>query len=187
MVEGYSQWLFGLNMTRKCNHLHIADNRIQLPVNYGVQDFLSLIDSDTHSFIPLNRLFPATQNSAQSESVHISVASLVGYHASSSSDSNSLARPLRYIAHIIKRLHAHVCGLASYGDMRTLLQRNKLWNNDVKKILTTTVENCQSCIATAPPPSHGKVSITNINRNFNDVVCVDHFWLEETCCFHIMD
>lgn len=71
--------------------------------------------------------------------------------------------------------------------MRTILQRNNIWNSDVQHILSNTVEKCEHYIATAPPPSNRKVSIAGINPHFIDLICVDRFYIDELRLFHVMD
>lgn len=77
-----------------------------------------------------------------------------------------------------------MCGHASYGDMYTWLHRNKIWINDVKKILSSIVDRFYNCVASAPPLPNRKVSISGIHQKFNDGVCVDQFQLDKLCLFH---
>lgn len=49
------------------------------------------------------------------------------------------------------------------------------------------LETCYHCKATSAPVQSRKVSISSINRLFNDVVCIDHFFLDQVCVFHVMD
>lgn len=71
--------------------------------------------------------------------------------------------------------------------MRSLLQRNGIWKDDVIKILFSIVDRCSNCIASAPPPTDLKISIAGINRSFNDVVCAGHFLFDDLRLFHAMD
>lgn len=71
--------------------------------------------------------------------------------------------------------------------MKTLLQRNHIWDDDIQSQLSTVVEKCTPCIASSLPQSARKLSIFRINRQFNDLVLVDHFWLEEICLVLFMD
>lgn len=140
------------------------------------------------SFIPLNRFTNARPNPKTIQ--HRLITSLVGNSiAALKTDGpfHNLCRPLNEITRIIQRVHQHVCGHASYGDMKTLLQRNQMWNDDVQRYLASVIERCSSCIAAASPPSIRKISIAGINREFNDVVFIDHLWLDEICLLHVMD
>lgn len=40
---------------------------------------------------------------------------------------------------IIDKVHRHTCGISNYSDIRTLLQRNKLWNGGVRNFLVEII------------------------------------------------
>lgn len=183
VLEGSSQWVIGRNVTRSCNILHDMDNRIQFPKVHGIQDYITMCDSQTHSYITLERFtcVPSVTSGHSSNAVV-----LVGHQISTAVETPT-SRPLSELRRIVRRVHDHVCGDASYGNMRTLLQRNKIWNVEVQKLLSMIVEHCEHCIASSPPTSDRKVSISGINRGFNDVVCIDHFHLDDVRLFHVMD
>lgn len=94
----------------------------------------------------------------------------------------NLDRSLSAIYNIIIRVHNYVFGHVSYGDMRTLIERNHIWNSDIQKMLFNAVENCSYIIAAATTASNCVISIAGINQNSNDVTCEDHFRLT-TCAF----
>lgn len=71
--------------------------------------------------------------------------------------------------------------------MHTLLHRNLLWSEDLEERLLDAVERCLHCIADAPPASNRTVLVAEMNCQFSDSVCVDHFWFKHTCPFHIVD
>lgn len=79
-----------------------------------------------------------------------------------------------------------MCGHLTLGDLRTLLQWNRLLKHDVQNNLSITVEQCTGCTAGAPPALKRYVYIASIGRQFNEIVCVDHYWLDEVCPFHEM-
>ena len=150
----------------------INSNRILFPKVNGRQDSLKMIDNETHSFLSLSSF----TNSMNKQSINSNkVAALVSHSASSNLQ---LERPISELSRIVKRVHQHVCGHATYGDMKTLLIRNSIWNDEVQRLLADTVEKCENCIAASPPPTNRPVSITGINRQFNDLVCIDHFYLD---------
>ena len=76
---------------------------------------------------------------------------------------------------------------ATFSDMRTLLMRNGLWTNQVQHYLVHVVSSCTSCKASATPPPNRQVSLASLNRQLNEVVCVDHFHLDDVTLFHCMD
>lgn len=48
------------------------------------------------------------------------------------------------------------------------------------------IEKCIDCQAADIPPPNRKMYIGCMNNRFNDVVCVDHFYLERILIFHYM-
>lgn len=72
--------------------------------------------------------------------------------------------------------------------MRTVVERNGLWNNALQQYVTVTVKNCSTCIALPTPPPSRKVSLSTLSCNFNEVVEVDHFYLDHYVrLIHFMD
>lgn len=185
VVAGSSQWVVGRNVTRLYNHLNINNNRLQLPLMEGSHKYISLIYNETHRFITHNCFTgkPGTPSISNRPMVSLSGHSING----PTNFSMELSRPLSDVSRIVSMVNDHVCGHATYGDMRTLLQRNRLWNDYVQRVLATVVETCARCNADASPPLTGNVSISGSNRNFNDVVFIDPFWLDNICMFHMMD
>lgn len=85
------------------------------------------------------------------------------------------------------RVHNHGCGHATFSDIRTLLVRNKLWNDNVQKYIVKTMTEFQSCKASPPPPPSCRVSLASINRELDDVIRIDHFFLDTVTIFHMMN
>lgn len=71
--------------------------------------------------------------------------------------------------------------------MKTLLQRNNRWDDYVQRLLSSIVEKGSHFIASSPHPANRKVSIAGINPEFNDLVFIEHFWLDNICLIHFMD
>lgn len=88
---------------------------------------------------------------------------------------------------MVDKVHTHVCGRSNYQDIKLLLERKSMWNSDVKKYLATMLESCASCIAVKQPKSERSVSLSAMPRDFNQVVCIDHLFLDMFIVFHIMD
>lgn len=42
-------------------------------------------------------------------------------------------RPWKEVKLILDKLHKHVCGHATYSEIKPLLKRNNLWSNEAKK------------------------------------------------------
>lgn len=71
--------------------------------------------------------------------------------------------------------------------MRTLFQRNKLWSAQVQAYLTEIFNECNNFLASSTTQPNRTFSITTLDRDFNNFVCVDHFFLDEIILFHVMD
>lgn len=137
VVQGSSQWDIGRNITRACNHLQINHNRLQLPVFEDFnQDSIKTVDSDTHSYVLLNRFTGSVPKYITASSYLLTLTS--NYASINGNEITTPSRTLKEVRHIVRRIHEHVCGHAKYGDMKILLQRNKLWSNDTQKLLSST-------------------------------------------------
>lgn len=149
---------------------------MKVPFLDGIQETMSLIYKETHIFIALE-IF--TCHSGISSNSNRSIVSLAGNsvtHPSTNYSDMKLYRPLNEFSRVIPSVEdSFFCGHESYGDMRTFLQRNKIWNDDVQRIIAKSVEKFPSYIASVRPPSKRKVLIIGIKRNFNYVVFIDHF------------
>lgn len=97
------------------------------------------------------------------------------------------ARPWNQVKAIFDKVQSHVCGHGSLTDMSLLLQRKNLWTEPVADHVHQLIESCVSCRATAPPQPSRKVSISSLSRNFNEIVCVDHFYFDGVQLLHCMD
>ena len=96
-------------------------------------------------------------------------------------------RPWKDVKAIVDKVHPHVWGHSNYADMRVLLERNNLWNEQVEKYLPLVLERYPNCQTAALPKPARKVSLSSMTREFNKVVSVDHLFLGDNCAFHIMD
>ena len=78
---------------------------------------------------------------------------------------------------IVDKVYKHACGHLSLSDMKILLERNDLRTFEVAKYLNRVVDSCENCARTYEPKQARKVSLSSLNRSFNDLVCIDHFHL----------
>ena len=62
-----------------------------------------------------------------------------------------------------------------------------MWTAEVEKYLHRIISSCSDCAKTCEPKQVRKVSISSINRSFNDIVCIDHFHLGNLRMCHIVD
>lgn len=105
-----------------------------------------------------------------------------------SSSSNVLTkRSWPDIKAIIDRFHLHVCGHSDYSDMKTLLARNDLWNDNAQDYLKQIMSICRGCRSMTLPQPSRKVSLRSLDRTFNQVICIDHMYLGDQCTVHVMD
>lgn len=88
---------------------------------------------------------------------------------------------------IIEKVHNNLSGHSAYSEINVPLQRNGIWNDGVRKYLTEMLEKCQSRKTTSLPKQTRKFSLRSVNRSFNQDVCVNHIFFDETCVFHVMD
>lgn len=75
---------------------------------------------------------------------------------------------------IVDKVHRNTCGNSSYFDIRTILQRKKIWSDDGKHYLGDTNRKYISCIASSTQPQSRKVALGTMNRSVNDVFMIDH-------------
>lgn len=71
--------------------------------------------------------------------------------------------------------------------MQILLERNNLWNNDVRAYLYQVTETCPKCKVTSELKDMRKVSPYDLSSTFNDSVCIDQMVLENLIVFHIVE
>lgn len=174
IIEGSSQWVIGRNITQYCNILRVGKNVLELPSNGGS---ISLKNHDLHCFVPYS-IF-CTTIGKESESIMFCATATMGLVKE--------VRPWKELKAIVDKVHAHVCGHSNLTDIRILLERNAIWNEQVEKYVGSVLEECEHCRKTALPKSSRKVSISTMSRGFNKVICVDHMYLGDHCVMHIMD
>lgn len=88
---------------------------------------------------------------------------------------------------ILDKFRPHVFGHGDRADMRTLLERYGYWLEDASKYITDQVERCRSWAVCANPKPSRKVSLASLNRQFYDLLCIDHLFLDGIRVFHAMD
>ena len=173
VIEGSSQWVVGRNVTNYCNILHIDENTLILPpdASGNSKGSITLVDHDMHTYIPHSVFISRADNfTSDNEKTLFCAAANVNEDVGS--------KPWKDLKKIVDKVHKHVCGHSNYSDIKLLLERNMLWNDHVDKYLQSTLENCTACRTTAKPKACRKVSLSAMSRSFNDVVCIDHMFLE---------
>lgn len=78
------------------------------------------------------------------------------------------------ICAIFDKGHKHGCGYSALSDMKMLLERNNILSNMANSYLDSVESRCETCRCTPSQRQAHKVSLASMDRQFNDVVCVDH-------------
>ena len=171
VLDGSSQWVIGRNVTSNANLIHVGKNALQI-VKDGITNHISMVNRKFLSYVPLSRFNDHNE----------------GLSVLSGLSGNFLySKPWSKVKGIVDKVHKHVCGHATLTDIRILLERNDMWNAAVEEYVSQLLQRCRSCRATAPPQPSRKVSISSLSKSLNEVVCVDHFYLENFRLFHAMD
>lgn len=146
---------------------------------------LSLVNKETHTLIPF-KCFNAT--SAHARGVTRSICSLIGNSVSDPimESPTRLARPFNEVSRDIHRVHDHICGHHHMVTWRSCFNGTNFGRmkfNDTWVLYSNVV-----LAASQPLLQHqtGKSQSVQITES-NDVVFIDHFWLENICLFHAMD
>eukprot|EP00171_Calliarthron_tuberculosum_P001315 IDg1315t1 len=176
IIEGSSQWLIGRNVTKHCDIVHIGGNYLRLPENTAIK----LKNHGYHSYVPYELFMPHETQLTPLSSTKI-------YCATAQIAQDDVTYTWKETKMIIDKVHRHVCGHSTYTDMKILLDRNGLLTAEAQKYLSRTLEKCTSCSTTHEPKQARKVSLSSMSRAFNNVVCIDHFHLDDYRVCHIMD
>lgn len=70
--------------------------------------------------------------------------------------------------------------------MRTLHQRMNMRLDDAQTYLSRVVPRCNLFVTASVPHPLRKVVLLVLNRSFNDVVMVNHFYIDQVRIFHAM-
>ena len=137
---------------------------------------MSLLQDEFHSYIPLEKFLAHNQNFTGKDAASL-------FCATGTISKSTEERPWLEVQKVIDKVHKHVCGHSNYTDIKLLLQRNGIWSDDAQKYLAQVLEVCENCHATHSPKQARKVSLSTISPQFNEVVCVDHFFWMNTVYF----
>lgn len=160
--------------------MHSSSNCIRMTASDGSHEFISLNDHSMHSYVPITAFLRACNQDLETSSIRKDFVNAM------------MATPLKEcswktIKHIVDKVHRHVCGHSPYSDIKLLLIRNEFWNETVERYLSEIVEKCSGCRHMSLLVGTRKVSLSSMSRSFNELVCVDHFYLNDICVLHVMD
>lgn len=103
-----SQWGVGRNATLKCDMIDIGANMQNFYSEEGADITISIMDHEFHSCLAY-QIFCATAE------IHC--------------DSNK--RPWSEVKEIVEKVHKHVREHSKYSEIKFLLERNDLWDDQV--------------------------------------------------------
>jgi len=181
VIDGSSQWVIGRNVTKHCDIQHIGGQFLNFPNGSKI----SLIERDMHSYIKYENF--STANSSKMTLKARTGLCISFFCATAKFPAKASQKPWKEVKKIIDKVHKHVCGHASFSDIRTLLKRNELWNQEIEKYVVQVIDVCTNCSHTSQPSANRKVSLSSLSRSFNELVCIDHVHLNEMRVIHMMD
>lgn len=123
------------------------DNQIQPPSVFEQNDYISTVGNDTHSFVLIIRIIPHSSSSTSSffflVGCPVPVNCKVVDDVYPSIEMTIPSCPIRELSNIVKGDLDHVCGQASFGDMRRLLHQSCHYNTDqtLKKYCLTLLKS----------------------------------------------
>lgn len=134
------------------------------------EESISMVKNNGLSYVELERFY---QPSGKSMEINIGV--------------QVVSKPWKQKKNLVDNVHKHVYGHSSLTEYHILFERNNLWEDDVKRYVLNIIENCNACRSSALPKPNRKVSISALAKEFNEIVCIDHLFLEAVCIVHHMD
>lgn len=78
------------------------------------------------------------------------------------------------IRKIFDKTYRHLCGHSSSSYIKLILQQNHMYNDDVKKYLSSFFDKCVIFATTFKSDRPRKVNLSAIFLSFTDVACIDH-------------
>lgn len=171
VLDSSSQWVIDQNVTEQGDICQIGSPELVLQSINGSKTAFTLVKRDRLLYM-LSSCF----GGAKSAHAHCTL-----------SPSASSIRSWSDVRVIFGRVHKRVCGHSQFDDMKILLNRNHLWSSEADDYLQKSVANFRvSCSTSLPQPSR-KVSLSNVNQSFNEMICLDHMYLGEHYVLHGMN
>lgn len=157
----------GKNVTRCADILRTKKDVLK----FDDTNQISLIEHDRLSYLP-RKCFIVDRN-------------LRGMSARSVRTAEILA--LKYQKRLIDKVHSHIYGRAEFSDYQIRLECNGLWFDSVHEYLKEIIAKCPACRATSNPQPSRKVAISTLWKDFNEILSIDHFYLDDMCLLHCVD
>lgn len=144
-----------------------------------------MYEYDLHSHISMDRFITTVDDSTQS-TLPCSTRSVCDTMLKNATISMTYEN-WREILRAVNKVHEHVCRHSTYSDMRTPLQRNERWKEQTRNYLSTVISQCPYSAVTSIPFPSRLVSLASLNWDVNDVICMDHMFLDKIIVIHMMD
>lgn len=79
---------------------------------------------------------------------------------------------------LVGKVHEHICGHHTYGDLKTLFINTILRTPQIQHYSAAVVCDCISCRWSSTLPAKHCVFLPTLNLQFSKIVCLDHYKLE---------
>lgn len=169
VLDGCSQWVIGKNVIQYANFIHIAQNSLKFYI------YSSKVQRSTVTNNLLIHMRSPTFTTSCKPSSFLS-----------GMNENLLAgKPWSSVKNVVDKVHKHVFGHEN-TDLKLLLKRKNLCNYSVAKYVGDPISGCTAFWSTAPAQPNRKVSIFSLSKQLNDIVCVDHFYLDSVRLMNCM-
>ncbi len=142
-----------------------------LPINLRIP----IEDVHMHSFLSSRLFWTDAPNSSSSFQAKI-------FCATADIQKTDCDHAWSDIKKIVDEVHKRVCGHAKLIDMQTLLERNNLWNHEVKTYFNRIVNSCSNCARCYEP----KMLMKYLSVHFIDlstILLVLIIFISGTCEF----
>lgn len=157
IVEGDEPLLIGDNILRHSNHMRLVDKpRLEIMTPRMKSKSIFHTYSNKGESRPRLQVVPPTNRQKCSM-----VTNSVQYK-------KDLA--------MVQKVHNYSNGHAPKHEIRRLIELAKIMSPSVEKAINEVVRNCEVCSRSGNPLPNRKVSISNIDKNFNIDVIVDFFY-----------
>lgn len=88
---------------------------------------------------------------------------------------------------LVNKVRKHIWGYSTYGDMKTLFVSSKLRTSQVRHNLPAVVRSYISRKRSSTVLYYRLISLCNLTRQFNEILCLGHFNLVSVTTSYCMD
>lgn len=142
-----------------------------------------MIGHESHSHVPISRFGPTmgcyTPLSGTAYSTRLKRITLLAV--------NFQFHDHKYLIVWNSSIAMDMARLRTYPNMLTLILRNNLWSPSVHSYQTEIVSGRGNCRSSLSPTADHQLSPSILDRSFNEMVCIDHLYLNDVNLLHVMD